>query len=115
LSRDSCQGFTSIGPHRDDLEFYIDDNNAASHASRGETRSLVLALKIIEAGIAESIHGQKPVMLLDDVFSELAASRRRYLIEHLRDHQVIITTTDADAVIDHFSSGEYKIIPTKQD
>jgi len=111
---DYRQGFTSIGPHRDDLNFTLDDSDAHTHASRGETRSLVLALKIIEAEMSEKIHGQKPIILLDDVFSELDASRRRYLIEHLHDHQVIITTTDADAVIDHFSGGEYKIIPTSQ-
>lgn len=113
FNHDHRRGFTSVGPHRDDISFSIDGNNAHSHASRGETRSLVLALKIIEAEMTEKTHGERPIMLLDDVFSELDASRRHYLIEHLREHQVIITTTDADAVIDHFNTGEYKIIPTK--
>lgn len=112
-NNDYRNGFTSVGPHRDDIEFIINKTEAKSHASRGETRSLVLALKMVEEEIVRKAHGIKPIMLLDDVFSELDASRRRHLTEYFKDHQVIITTTDADAVIEHFSGGDYKIIPMK--
>jgi len=111
--KDMQHGFTHVGPHRDDLSFTLNKKGAQSHASRGETRSMVLALKMIEEEMVQAAHGVRPIMLLDDVFSELDAARRRHLTEYFKDHQVIITTTDADAVIEHFSSGEYRIIPTR--
>jgi len=110
---DMGHGFTHVGPHRDDLTFILNKQDAQSHASRGETRSLVLALKMVEEEVVKAAHDVRPIMLLDDVFSELDAARRRHLTEYFKNHQVIITTTDADAVIEHFSSGAYKIIPTE--
>jgi len=104
------RGFTAYGPHREDFIFYLNGQNAAQSASRGETRSLLLALKIFELGMIERIRGQKPMFLLDDVFSELDGSRRRALVERLKDHQVIITTTDAEAVLEFFSDTT-KILP----
>ena len=53
----------------------------------------------------EKARGQKPVLLLDDVFSELDGARRRALVSHLKKHQAIITTTDADSVVEHFTEG----------
>jgi DNA replication and repair protein RecF len=107
---DYARGFTAYGPHRDDLMILLKGHNAHMAASRGETRSLLLALKILEVKRLEALRGQKPVLLLDDVFSELDGSRRKALTAFLRDYQTFITTTDADIVTHHFSEGT-NIIP----
>ncbi|OGL35968.1 hypothetical protein A3F65_02605 [Candidatus Saccharibacteria bacterium RIFCSPHIGHO2_12_FULL_47_16b] len=103
-NRDFNLGFTSYGPHREDIGITINKKPAATHASRGEMRSIVLALKIAELDLLESARDTKPLLLLDDVFSELDGARRRHLVEHLKNHQTLITTTDADSVIAHFDS-----------
>jgi|SRR5579862_1653111 len=97
------RGFTASGPHREDFTFYLDAKPASATASRGETRSLLLALKIFELQLIEKSRGSPPIFLLDDVFSELDGSRRRALVDSLRDYQTIITTTDAEAVLEYFS------------
>lgn len=107
---DFGRGFTAYGPHREDILFYLNKQPIAASASRGETRSLLLALKIYELDLLEKARGQKPIFLLDDVFSELDGARRRSLVEYLKNHQTIITTTDADAVIRFFSKG-HRLIP----
>jgi DNA replication and repair protein RecF len=101
-ARDYQRGFTGYGPHRDDLVIYMDGKPAEQTASRGETRTLLLALKLIELKLIESVRGSKPLLLLDDVFSELDGSRRKALTEVISDYQTFITTTDADVVIQHF-------------
>lgn len=107
--RDIERGFTGAGPHRDDFCVYMNDADASVVASRGEVRTIVLMLKIAEMSLLDST--RRPLVLLDDVFSELDAGRRHALTSHLRDHQTIITTTDADAIVGHFVDG-YKIITT---
>ena len=99
---DRERGFTTIGPHRDDLMLLISGFPLSAAASRGETRTMLLALKLLEVQSVEKARGAKPILLLDDVFSELDGARRRALTEHLRDHQTFITTTDADIVVQHF-------------
>jgi DNA replication and repair protein RecF len=101
---DTKQGFTSVGPHRDDIQVLLDEKNSATTASRGETRTLVLVAKIIELSLLEARYEQKPLVLLDDVFSELDAKRRSTLSKRVDEYQTIITTTDADAVLEHFSN-----------
>lgn len=108
---DQARGFTGSGPHRDDLKITINSHDARDSASRGETRSIVLALKLAELKILEQKTGKKPLLLLDDVFSELDGKRRRTLSETLQKYQTFITTTDADVVIEHFSKS-CNIIPT---
>lgn len=90
--RDRIIGFTSTGPHRHDVIFRFNDFPALDVASRGEMRSIVLALKFLEVDIIEKIVGQKPIVLLDDVFSELDDDRQKSLL--FGQHQTIITTTD---------------------
>jgi DNA replication and repair protein RecF len=102
-NHDFERGFTAHGPHREDISFYLNKKLVGLTASRGETRSLLLALKIFELGLIEKARGQKPILLLDDVFSELDGARRHALVDHLKNHQTIITTTDADAVMEYFS------------
>jgi DNA replication and repair protein RecF len=103
IDLDFERGFTSSGPHREDIIFYIDTQPAGISASRGETRSLLLALKIFELQLIEKVRGQPPIFLLDDVFSELDGRRRQALVETLAGRQTIITTTDAEAVLEYFS------------
>lgn len=109
---DSVRGFTSHGPHREDFKVFMDEEDSSVTASRGESRTLVLVLKLIELKLLEDKLEQKPILLLDDVFSELDGKRRKSLTEHISGYQTLITTTDAEAVIEHFNTGEYKIIPT---
>jgi len=111
IDLDYERGFTGCGPHRDDLLIIIDSHPVQETASRGETRTILLALKIIELKLLEEIREQKPLLLLDDVFSELDGRRRRFLTKFLKQYQTFITTTDADVVIQHFMD-ECTIIPT---
>lgn len=91
INRDTALGFTSVGPHRHDVIFNFNNFPALDVASRGEVRSIVLALKFLEVDIIEKITDQKPIILLDDVFSELDDNRQRSLL--LSDNQIIITST----------------------
>lgn len=93
--RDSILGHTSFGVHRDDYLFRFNDNPADGSASRGETRSIILALKFIEAKLIQDLLGQKPLILLDDVFSELDESRRTCLVKNFKNHQVILTSVES--------------------
>jgi DNA replication and repair protein RecF len=109
--KDFLRGFTAYGPHRDDIAVMLNGQLASHTASRGETRTLLLALKIFELELIERARGKKPILLLDDVFSELDGSRRQFLVHYLQDRQVIITTTDADAVVSYFA-GHYNLLVT---
>ncbi|MBR5647661.1 DNA replication and repair protein RecF [Candidatus Saccharibacteria bacterium] len=93
--KDKYLGHTSFGVHRDDYEFIFNNCEADGSASRGETRSIILALKFIEADIIFQKLNQKPIVLLDDVFSELDEARRKCLISNFKDHQVILTSVEA--------------------
>lgn len=103
LEKDIERGFTTKGPHRDDVIFLLDDEPIKDVASRGEIRTTLLAFKIIEAKILEKKTHSRPVMLLDDVFGELDGQRRKILAEILKDYQAFITTTDADVVLAEFA------------
>lgn len=92
--RDQILGHTSFGIHRDDYIFKFNHQLANGSASRGENRSIILALKFIEAKLIESKLNVKPLILLDDVFSELDATRRQCLVDNFKDNQVIITSVE---------------------
>jgi DNA replication and repair protein RecF len=109
VDKDRLRGFTGAGAHRDDIQIILKNTDARVSASRGETRSIILALKIAELELLHQKTGIKPLLLLDDVFSELDGSRRRALAEALQEYQTFLTTTDADVAVDHFS--HYNIIP----
>lgn len=113
LELDIARGFTAAGPHREDLAVLFDGQPAQDTASRGEIRTAVLALKIIELKILEEARGITPLLLLDDVFSELDGKRRHALTDYLAPYQTFITTTDADAVIGHFTETA-NVIPLKK-
>ncbi len=110
---DYARGFTGHGPHRDDITFLFEEQSVVAQASRGEVRTLLLSLKIIELELLEERHGIRPLLLLDDVFSELDGTRRKTLTNFLKNHQTVITTTDADVVIKHFTK-KCTIIPLQR-
>lgn len=86
-------GQNLYGPHRDDFIIEKDSRENIYNSSRGELRSQILALKLIQARFLDQ-HRLKPIVLLDDVFSELDETRRLRLVENLKDHQIFITTTE---------------------
>lgn len=94
-TKDFALGYTSFGPHRDDFAFNFNQQNANGSASRGESRSFILALKFVEANLIEEITHKKPIVLLDDVFSELDESRRQCLVKNFKANQVILTSVEA--------------------
>ncbi|HET9850421.1 MAG TPA: DNA replication/repair protein RecF [Candidatus Saccharimonadales bacterium] len=107
---DFVRGFTAYGPHREDFCFQLAGQNTNISASRGEIRSIMLALKVFELGLIEKARGQTPIFLLDDVFSELDGARRRALVDFLKNQQTIITTTDAETVVEYFSRGSQNLV-----
>ena len=84
----------TIGIHRDDFEILLNKNNSRQYCSQGQQRTLALSLILSELLFIEEIKGEKPVLLLDDVMSELDAKRQEFLVSGLYDVQTIITTTD---------------------
>lgn len=92
--QDLRAGVTTGGPHRDDIEITLSGSSARIFGSQGQQRSCVLALKLAECELIRETIGEYPVVLLDDVMSELDLSRRDYLLNHLRDRQVFITCCD---------------------
>ncbi len=103
LPQDIERGFTAYGPHREDFTVELKSVMAKASASRGETRTLVLSLKLLEVTLLNETRNTKPLVLLDDVFSELDGARRKALTTYLTNHQTIITTTDADVVAKDFA------------
>ena len=96
---DVKKGVTSVGPHRDDVNFYINDVSAKSFASQGQQRSIVLTLKLSEGEYIFNKTGKKPVYLLDDVLSELDEKRQSFILNNVKDSQVFITCCDISSVL----------------
>ncbi len=90
---------TTSGPHRDDLKIEIDGLSARNYGSQGQQRSAALALKLSEAEIIKEKTGEDPVILLDDVLSELDVSRQDYILNHMQDRQVFLTCCDPSNVL----------------
>lgn len=97
------RGQACVGPHRDDIIFYINNNEATKFASQGQQRTIVLALKLSELDIITSKTGDEPVLLLDDVLAELDDLRQNYLLKSINsDTQTIITSVDTILFEDEF-------------
>lgn len=96
-AKEIAQGMSLVGPHRDDLRFFVNDIDAGIYASRGQQRTVALSLKLAEVRLMLSATKEHPILLLDDVLSELDARRRHHLLGSAANYeQVLITTTDLD-------------------
>ncbi|MCK9217670.1 MAG: DNA replication/repair protein RecF [Firmicutes bacterium] len=98
-AKDIKRGITNWGPHRDELIFSIGEKELRNFGSQGQQRSALLSLKLAETIFIKDETGTTPVLLLDDVFSELDNARRGYLLEYIKDIQVILTCTDLNNMI----------------
>lgn len=94
MQKEMCISQCVFGPHRDDFEIMLNGMNSRQYCSQGQQRTLALSLIIAELFYIEEIKGEKPVLLLDDVLSELDLKRQEYLLRGLTNVQTIITTTD---------------------
>ncbi len=105
------QGVCLLGPHRDDLEFLVNDVNMLTYGSRGQQRTAALAAKLGELASMRTATGEEPVLLLDDVFSELDPLRREHLLrEVLRHEQVLITATDFERLPEEILSRAHRYL-----
>lgn len=102
LDIDIKRGYTSIGPHRDDIETTINDINIKAFGSQGQQRTAALSLKLSEIEIVKNDVGEYPILLLDDVMSELDVNRQKDLIYTFKNVQTIITTTDIKNLLDDY-------------
>lgn len=116
LDRERIVGTSLYGPQRDDVKIEISGSLARSFASQGQQRSIVLAIKLAEGEVIKKLFGEYPVFLFDDVLSELDKGRRKYVIEGMRDRQVIITSCEGEDIIDgadriiEVSGGKYTYV-----
>lgn len=90
---------TSVGPHRDDFVFYINDIDSKKYGSQGQQRTAALSLKLSEIQLVQNLTGNTPILLLDDVLSELDSNRQNYLLDCIGDIQTIVTCTGLDDFI----------------
>lgn len=99
LDRDMRLGYTSIGPHRDDIKFTINNQDVRIYGSQGQQRSVALSLKLAETETFYNRFGEYPILILDDVLSELDKSRQKKLIKSVENLQSIFTTTNVDRTV----------------
>ena len=96
--QDIRRGATTVGPHKDDLDITLSGLSARRYGSQGQQRSAVLAMKLAEAQTLSQLSGETPIVLLDDVMSELDQSRQDYLLNHLHGRQVFVTCCSPETV-----------------
>jgi DNA replication and repair protein RecF len=108
---DLARAVTTVGPHRDDLELTLDGRSVAAFASQGQLRALVLAWKVAELELLERTHGETPILLLDDVSSELDPQRNEYLFDFLsaKKTQCFVTTTHRRYVLATEQRVDYEV------
>ena len=94
VAREMGAGVTLFGPHREDILIKINGNDARTFSSQGQQRSIVLALKMAEGEVSRELFNEYPVFLFDDVLSELDESRQKFVIEGMKDRQIIITSCE---------------------
>ena len=99
--RDIKQKITNTGPHRDDIGFCILENDLRKYGSQGQQRTAALSLNLAEIEIVKKITGDMPVLLLDDVLSELDSKRQNHLLNHINEIQTLITCTGLDELIEN--------------
>ena len=96
LEKEIASGTTLYGPHKDDIDITLNGRDSRLYCSQGQQRCLSLALKMAEGEISKEVTGEYPVFLFDDVFSELDSKRKNYVINGIKDRQVIITSCEKD-------------------
>ena len=99
--RDMRMKMTSAGPHRDDLCFMVNGIDIRKFGSQGQQRTAALSLKLSEIELVKKVTGDNPVLLLDDVLSELDSNRQNYLLNNIGNIQTIITCTGLDEFINN--------------
>ena len=92
---------TSVGPHRDDVCFMVGNLDIRRFGSQGQQRTAALSLKLAEIELVKRVTGDTPVLLLDDVLSELDKHRQNYLLDSIHDIQTLITCTGVDEFVNH--------------
>ncbi len=110
LNKDIIFGSTSVGIHKDDLEFFINEREVKTFASQGQQRTVSLSTKLAEIKLIELEKNEKPVLLLDDVLSELDKNRQEYLLNNILDLQTIITCTGVEDIINGLNNVNYDSI-----
>lgn len=115
FEEDIRNGYTGLGPHREDMEIKIDGKKARTCASQGQKKSAALCLKLAEGEILAGAVGESPVFLLDDVMSELDRARQNYILQNLGENQIFITCCEtgiirrrADAEVFYIDNGEVR-------
>ena len=101
FDRDLFLKVTGNGPHRDDISFYVGDKNLKLYGSQGQQRTAALALKLAEIELVRSKIKESPILLLDDVLSELDRNRQNYLLENITDLQTMITCTGLEEFVNN--------------
>lgn len=101
IYRDSNLKMTTVGPHRDDISFLVKDIDIRKFGSQGQQRTAALSLKLAEIELLKMITGQNPILLLDDVLSELDRDRQNYLLDSIKDIQTIITCTGLEEFVNN--------------
>jgi DNA replication and repair protein RecF len=96
--KDIERHITSVGPHRDDFSISINDIDARTYGSQGQQRTSILTIKFASLNIIKEITGEYPVLLLDDVLSELDFMRKKYILSSIKDVQTIITCTGIEDI-----------------
>ncbi len=99
FEKDIRLGFTSVGPHRDDIKFMLNDLDVRVYGSQGQQRTVALSLKLAETEMFKKRVNEYPILILDDVLSELDKKRQKKLVELVKDIQTIFTTTSVDRSI----------------
>jgi len=112
INTDMKRSITHKGPHRDDILFFINGTEVKIYSSQGQQRTTLLSLKISELKYINDETGELPILLLDDVFSELDSERQKYLVEFIKNIQTIITCTNVEHLekLDFERSSIYKVI-----
>lgn len=101
IKRDREKGLTSVGPHRDDFNVFLNDIDAKTFGSQGQQRTAILTMKFSSLKIIKEITGEYPVLLLDDVLSELDVNRKKYILSTIHGIQTIITCTGIEVLSDY--------------
>ncbi|MBQ8444674.1 MAG: DNA replication/repair protein RecF [Clostridia bacterium] len=109
LEKDYKLGYTTVGVHRDEIDFYLNDVEVKSFGSQGQQRTVALSLKLAELEFIKNKVGEYPILLLDDVFSELDSERRKKLLKFTSKTQTIITCTEFNENIENLNLKIFEI------